>query len=276
METKDLNFNGRELPSYLGYGILDEKTVRFENDVIRADYVLECDGSVVHRITWDKSHCELETLLHGSFAGFSSYTDLDKALSYDFMSRNLAEDNVFNFLSETTIGMGNIYIQQPDSKEKGKPKVVYFPAGLLMCFRLPVIDNGWDYQAFLLTINESGFAKLRLERNSCLLLADPSLKVTIRPLVVAEFIVPLAYMTGAARIFAESGIIESGKPFRLMIAESYQVANAYMQTFPGTEDNPYFGYCFQNIPKEKHSILADFFTVAIRNLFQTTEQPDNW
>jgi hypothetical protein len=42
METKAVNFEGRELPSYLGYGILDRESVRFDNDVITADYRRVC------------------------------------------------------------------------------------------------------------------------------------------------------------------------------------------------------------------------------------------
>lgn len=71
METNSLNFFGRELPSSLGYGVLDKSSVKIENEVISADYFLECDHSVVHQVNWDKDRCELKMVLHGEFCGSS-------------------------------------------------------------------------------------------------------------------------------------------------------------------------------------------------------------
>jgi len=38
METNSLNFFGRELPSSLGYGVLDKSSVKIDNEVISADF----------------------------------------------------------------------------------------------------------------------------------------------------------------------------------------------------------------------------------------------
>ena len=37
------------MPSSLGYGVLDKSSVKIENEVISADYLLECDRSVVNQ-----------------------------------------------------------------------------------------------------------------------------------------------------------------------------------------------------------------------------------
>ena len=118
METNSLNFFGRELPSSLGYGVLDKSSVKIENEVISADYLLECDRSVVHIVKWEKDRCELRTLIHGEFCGTSTYPGLEHVLTNDFFVRDFSKDPVFLFLGKETSRRGNIWIQHPLSKEK--------------------------------------------------------------------------------------------------------------------------------------------------------------
>jgi hypothetical protein len=89
-----------------------------------------------------------------------------------------------------------------------------------MSFRLPVPERTVLHGSFLGKIKESGQITFFRELKTNLLLADSALKVSLHPLVVAEFIVPLAYMNSAAKTFADSGIISPEKHFRLMVAES--------------------------------------------------------
>ena len=136
METNSLNFFGRELPSSLGYGVLDKSSVKIENEVIGADYLLECDSSLVHQVKWDSERCEFKTLLHGTTTCTSRYPDLKQALTNDFFVRDFSKDPVFLFLTQETSRQGKIWIQHPPSKEKEQQKIIYYPAGLFLVLLL--------------------------------------------------------------------------------------------------------------------------------------------
>jgi len=61
MEKEYVNFQGHGLPAYLGYGILDEKSIRSENGFVLADYVLDCDGSVVYSVRLEQGWASLKS-----------------------------------------------------------------------------------------------------------------------------------------------------------------------------------------------------------------------
>lgn len=275
MESEKFNFLGRELPPYLGYGILDERSVKFENYIITADYLLECDGSVVHRIVWNKNRCELKTELHGESCEVGFYSDLNKALTHNFLIRDFARDKVFDFLMERTSGIGNIYIQKPDPRGKGKQPLTFYPAGLLMSFRLPLPEKTHQYDLFLDNIKSSGHISFFREQKANLLLADTELKVTIEPLVIAEFIVPLAFMISAAKTFAESGIINPRKQYRLIISESLQAETTQMQSFIGAEKISFFAINFVEFTEEKHPELTKLFIETVKGLRDKLIQKDD-
>jgi hypothetical protein len=269
METKQLNFSGRELPAYLGYGILDENSVRFANEVITADYVLSGDGTVVHKVIWDKNRCELQTHLHGESYGTSWYPDLHKALTYDFFSRHFDSDKVYDYLTKRTCDAGNIYVQKFKPASKDEKRIVYYPAGILLSFNLPLPEKDELYMSFLESIKGSHISLFR-EKSSHLLLLDVHEQVTMHPITVAEFIVPLAYMTDAAETFTKSGLIRPCKILRMMVDESYKTQSSFMQTFTGDDVNPYFAYCFKELDEGQHGNLMKMFEHTAKALsFQT-------
>jgi|GEM_PF-684159 len=275
METKKFIFGNRELPSYLGYGTLDEKSIKYENDTITANYVLNYDGSIVHRVNWDKTRCELKTEIHGESCETNLYPNLNKALTTGFLFRDFVKDKVYYFLLKRTSGMGNIYVQKPEPKGLGQKRVIHYPAGLLMSFRLPLLERTQQYAAFLESIKRSNQITFFREHKSILLLTDTELEVTIQPLVIVEFIVPLAYMTSAAKTFDESGIINPSKQYRLMIAESYQAETTQMQSFIGNEKLPFFAICFAEYSEETHPYLKKLFIESIKGLKDKLIQKEN-
>lgn len=259
METKKLNFSGRGLPSSLGYGILDENSVRFEDDVINADYVLDCDGSVVHKINWNRNRCEFKTLLHGEPCGTSWYTDLNKALTSDFLFRRFDSDKVFDYLTRKTCNAGNIHVQKFKPSGKDEKRIIYYPAGILLCFTLPLPVKNELYTSFLESIKQGNHISFFGEKGATLLLMDVHQQVSMHPITVADFIVPLAYMTSAAVTFAKSGLIRPCRMLRLMVDESYNRQSSFMQTFTGDDVNPYFAYCFREIEEGQHENLMKMF-----------------
>ncbi len=210
METNSLNFFGRELPSSLGYGVLDKSSVKIENEVISADYLLECDLSVVHRVSWGNGRCELKTEFHGEFCGSSWYPDLKHTLTNDFFVRDFSKDPVFLFLSKETSRQGNIWIQHPPSKEIEQQKIIHYP------------------------------------------------------LIIADFIVPLARMWSAAGTFAGRDIIDPRKPKRLIIDESGNAGSTFMQIYPGDLRNPCFAIVFKDCDEKQREGIAKLLSDSLR------------
>jgi hypothetical protein len=266
MEARKWNFNGRNLPLYLGYGILDENSVMYENGVIAANYTLECDNSVVHKVTWQKDRCELKTLLQGKSCITNWSPDLNQALTSGFLIRDFTKDMVLDFLMERTSEVGNVYIQKPEPKVIGKQRIVHFPAGLLMSFRLPLPEKSHVYDSFLNNIKSLGHISFFRELKTYLLLTDAELKVSIQPMVIAEFIIPLAFITSAAKTFSESGVINPSKQYRLMVGDSFQAETTLMETFIGNEKHPYFAIYYAECSDDKHPELTRLFIESLKGL----------
>jgi hypothetical protein len=106
--------------------------------------------------------------------------------------------------------------------------------------------------------------RLRRERVAWLLLADLSYEVTYQPVVMADFIVPLAYMTMASWLFAEAGIISPKKQFRLMVSESFQTETLMLHTFTGDISTPFFGYYYGDTPPDNKPYLESIFSAALK------------
>ena len=270
MKNTNLIFNERELPLYLGYGVLDQENLKFENDIIYADYLYECDGSLAHRIVWDKKRCKFDTYCQGEPYKLSSYPNLKMALQYDFMSFGKgSSERGFEFLTEHICKQGNIYVNQPKSDEKDT-SLTYFPAGKLFHFSLPLLKKSHEvYNYIINSIVYPPHIKFFRDRNGLLIRYADSTnsKIECTPIVIVDFTVSLAYLVSAAKNIADSGIICSEKYLRLMVNEVYQSERSFFQTFPGDEKNPAFGICFKEIEKDKYPEMAELFELQV-GLFQ--------
>lgn len=265
METKYFNFNGLELPRYLAYGILDEKSIKYENEELYAEYVFECDNSVVHKVRLKKDRAHLDTFCQGQTGFMSTCPTLKHTLMHECMGWQLHKDAPFQFLSKEICGLGNIYVNHPKPDEKST-SVNFFPAAKMFLFSLPLVSKSEKYLNFLELIKGSNLIKFYRERNGHILFLKPDSEIRMQHIVIADFIVPLAHLYNAAKIFAIENIIESSKLFRLMINESYDADSSLMQTFIGDEQNKYFSIIFKEFPKGKYSTLAEMFLLQVEGL----------
>lgn len=265
MKTNYLNYGGRELPAYLGYGILDESSIRFENDELHANYVFESDGSLVHQVNWEKDRCYLITFCHGKAGRKSCYCDLKQALLADCMTWTLYQDDCFLFLSKEVSALGNIYVNHP-KRDKNETALSYYPAGNLFVFSLPVQVKNQAYHDFLDAVQGSPALRFFRERNGSLLLSDHEQQISLKPIIFAEFIVPLARLVSAAKIIVAAGVIEKEKALRLMVNEAYAAETAFLQAFPGNEKYPFFGICFKETEAGKKEALKEMFRLQAEGL----------
>lgn len=265
MKTINLNYGGRKLPAYLGYGILDASSIQFENDVLTVNYVFESDGSLVHQVVWEKDRCYLNTLCHGKQVRRSIYPNLKQALLSDCMSWTLYQDDCFLFLSKEVSELGNIYVNHP-RPDKKETSLSYYPAGKLFLFSLPMVSRTSDYISFLEKIQDDPYMRFYRERKGLLIRADKQHKVSLAPVIIADFVVPLAHLVSAAKTMVASGIIEKEKQWRLIANEAMATENTLLQIFPGTKAYPYFGICFKELEGDKYQALADIFILQAEGL----------
>jgi hypothetical protein len=244
METKNLSFNGRELPQYLGYGILYPGSVRYDDGELYAEYVFECDGSVVHEVRWNKKSCTLFTYCHGASGNISFYPNLEYALLYDCRSWDLSKDDCYLFLAGEISKLGNIYINLPELDAE-KYSANFYPAGKIFILSLPIVEKNKKYSEFLEQIKDSEYLKFSHERNGQVILLDKDSKETILTITFALFSAPLAHLFNAARAIVNAGIIDKSKIFRLIINECQSAEHTYMKTFKGDTQNPYFSIVFK-------------------------------
>jgi hypothetical protein len=265
METNYLSFDGMELPPYLGYGILDPESARYENGELYANYVFECDGSVVHEVRWNTKFCMLFTYCHGTSGNISYFPDLRYALLYDCRSWNLHEDDCYLFLSREISRLGNTYVNCPEPDAK-MGSADFYPAGKIFILSLPLAGKTEKYFGFLEQIKDSEIIKFSRERKGHVIVLNKDSKVTIQPSIIAEFDTPLAHLFSAAKAIVDAGIINDSKINRLIINECYDAENLIMKTFIGDSQYSYYGIVFREFPEDKFELLTRFFNSQVVNL----------
>lgn len=265
MKKDQLNFQGRQLPLYLGYGILDESSIRLDQDVLHAHYVFECDGSLVHQVKWSAKNCELATFCHGKSGPLSVFPDLEQALLTESSWWDLSQSDCFRFLSKEVCKQGNIFVNHPKKADKDT-SVSYYPAGKMFVFSIPLKATCPAYYDLMAEFNGPHALTFYRERKGELLLCSHDFSVGVRPIIIADFIVPIAYLVSAAKRIVESGLIKKEKYFRMMVKEAYASENTFLQSFIGDKEYPFFGICFQEIEEEKYDLLADIFRTQARGL----------
>ena len=132
-----------------------------------------------------------------------------------------------------------------------------------MNFRLPLTAINPKYPAFLESIKAGGPISFYRERRALLLLADDRLNVTPREFDMAEFIVPQAEMTSAARTFGRSGFIDKCRPYRMIADEYYNAETTAMHYYPG---HPCFAICFSAEAVNNQTRLALAFSELLQKL----------
>jgi hypothetical protein len=124
---------------------------------------------------------------------------------------------------------------------------------------LPLAGKTEKYFGFLEQIKDSEIIKFSRERKRLVIVLDKDSKVTIRPIIIAEFDTPIAHLFNAAKAIVDAGIIDERKIFRLIINECYSAEKLLMKTFIGDTQNQYFSIVFKELPEDKYESLTGLF-----------------
>lgn len=197
-----------DLPTYLGFGLLDQGSVRFEDGWLTATYSDEHD--LVYEVRWNPNGCVLKSYWRGRELGRSGGPDLQKAFFYSWHGAEKSwEDQRFIDLSNEIIRAGNVHFVFP------RPEQVFFPAGLLFTLRQPITQSSLAAWEALKPVFESAVTpepRPRLYREgpgSIVHLLEGGDTWTERVLVV-DLSVPLARVVQAVARCVQGGIVPGG------------------------------------------------------------------
>jgi hypothetical protein len=207
------------LPSYLGLGTLDQRSVVTADGRTNANYLL--GGEVLYRVSIGKEECSLEELLDGALYGTSTSSTLKQAFLGHFAVYLPYESERFRRLYHRVRDNRNIYLEFPG--RHGIPQAALFPAGYVFTLRQPVVEQKLaEWNALKATIETQGdSAPLRVEkeRKGAILRLTNARKVEAEQILVVDFSTILVNLVAATDCLWQSGLIAPGKEYRLEVRE---------------------------------------------------------
>ncbi len=246
MEANYLNFGDRSLPHFLGYGILDIESVSFKENVLRANYLLDHDNSLVYKVIWDEKRCALEVVTKPNILCEYYGPTLKDALAVSLLTENLQKDGIYLSLIQTIEALGNIYMQKP-GEEAVKERLFFYPAGSMFIFRVPVLGFSSPLLKFCRKIKKLDYILDKNTRYVTLYTGKGRIKPRRSRFDVYEYEVPIAYLTRVAKLVMHMNIIEPEKQYQLMI-HGIEQDGIDFQFFKGDRNCPYFMYEFFDAP----------------------------
>ncbi len=204
-----------DLPAYLGFGLLDQGSMRSENGALSAAY--SAAGGAVHEVRWAPNDCLLKSWWRGREIGQSRGSDLEAAFfanwwSYESLWLDRPKCDLFNQIT----GMGNVYIPLPGRE------YAFYPAGLMFTLRLPILATrlpAWETFKRRIRPPASPLVLHREGPGVVLRLGEEG-EFHKDPVLVVDLHVPLAWLAPAVVACLESGIVSDGKHYRLEASAS--------------------------------------------------------
>lgn len=222
METKHVTFNGREFPSYLGFGVLNEKSFTTEGDKTFAVYHLDHSGEKVYRVRLETGLCELTTFYEGKqYRNTLFFGCLKDALLYEYAFVNqFYQNKVYLHLTGILKNISNILLNpaKPGFKDW---KLNLYPEVKLFTFKLPFDNSDPKAKEILNSLENAGCIRSKSFHDGYILYYDSEKGIVKERQEVAEFTVPLAYIVRVAQMISGAGLLLP-KPRHMFVEESAQ------------------------------------------------------
>jgi len=137
--------NGSEnhtLPLCIGFGVLDDSRTRIEypedkngEPILNASYV-SYEGELVYKVRLGEESCRVEELFEGRMVGLTISPTLQKAFFQRFLC--IGSNPRFRQMMGRITKDRNIEFVRPN---RDRFRTVFFPAGLILVLRLPVVPD---------------------------------------------------------------------------------------------------------------------------------------
>lgn len=217
--------NEIKFPNYCCFGKLHAESICETADQITADYKMF--GSVVHKLIYSRNNDNWQIqdyALDGSKLRWSVYKTRDKAICTHMLFIDDKTDKLLGLLRDELCKIGNIWLNSLPAKGEGT-HITYSPAGLLMTVRVLLSDRG-DINGNLvklkgLPVEIGSDGKTTLEmlcsyETYCIIKRHGEKEFLLNT-VVAEFIVPLAFVYDAAKWLYDNLTLKGSKIDRIII-----------------------------------------------------------
>ena len=209
----------RALPDYLGFGRLDEGTVRACKGTVSARYLWE--GEVACVVVWKEGDCLIDSYSGGRLFASSCGRDLQEAFYQRFIALLLAgrEDEQLVALFRRVRRVGhNLHFQVPN---RANCRYIFYPAGLIFRLRQPVTDaNRPAYERLAQALaNRPDNRPLWVDREGpgCIVRFHTDGSHSEETVHLVDFSALLVDLVEAVRLIAESGLSLPGIEYRLAI-----------------------------------------------------------
>jgi len=213
-----------QIPTYLGFGKLDQNSIDSNKDFYTADYLM--DGHIVHRIKFVGSRFILSSFWGEEYLSTTAHFSFTDAFIKNFLTINSATDPRFRYLNDRLNSNGDVYFQIPYiPAEEGRSIMACFPAGQVFCLRYIYYDESKSLKKLLTDIEANKFEHLSINRmyEGVMYYHYKTNIIPANPIKIIDFITPLAFVLDSVNILRDYNILLSGEENRLIIQDYSRV-----------------------------------------------------
>ena len=223
------------LPTYLGYGVLNPDSYKFIDGKAYADYHYQ--GFPILKVEQSEKGARIEEMYGDKTLGMSYGANLERAIFQHYLSLDQLESPLHRAWISNLISQGNIYAEYIS---KTKDRVLFYPAVYLIDIRVPVLDEDLKKVEAFIAIPEIKKLQPRLSPSKLIMVyPDRTENLTINMLKITT---PIAFTIGVAKVLSEGGIIKKEKRLRAIVNVANPQTGTSIRTFRGTEKDEWLSY----------------------------------
>ena len=203
--------------SYMGFGILDRKSITYKDGCWTAK--IYDDQDLAHEMAWDGKEFAFFGYWNNQKTGAGIAANGKQALIQYFLKTDFTKDPRFTQLKDQIAGFKHINISIP-AKEKGRHYGANFPTGFLINFQFIITND--NREKLNLLIQGSGSTKIKFhpkisKRRIYIMTLDKSLRVHVESAELAEFTCALISVFKYAKLMDEIDISLKPKKYQAWI-----------------------------------------------------------
>ena len=220
----DFDPDKKHLPPYLGYGKLNQDSVKRTNGCIEGRYYLH--DQQVYNIHWN-DRCDFTSCYDEELISITTDKNLSSAFQKNWLSTCMMDSG--NFLDPRMVYLAqaiskhSIYFKYPQAKIDDRV-MCYFPAGKIFDLMIPVRENYLHtLDVFRCLMEDNGQVLSTLEENIISLLTmDMEGKVSVEEVRTISFSATLSRIYDAAILLESTGLLLKIKKYALFIRDAVE------------------------------------------------------
>jgi hypothetical protein len=236
----------QNIPPYLGFGMLDKQSIRKEGEWMRANYTF--NNTAILEVAISDKKAIYTDMWDGIKMSSSEYPTLQEAFINHYQFIDYTRLPVFEYLARLVRNTANIHFVTYGNKEN---QVMFFPALLLMRFRIPLTEKlFWHAKTLIQEDQFIDFFHNLYPSEIHLTKLDWSLiKIDIH---ILEFMTPMAKVYEFAQWLKNHGLIQPETHLQVIL-EPWSDEKDELRCFPAKEYDDWDLYEIQLKGKHKEA-----------------------